>query len=385
MLQVTLKALYSRLLHGFTHLPDLGPTRCSQTTLKALLAVLMALLLASCDANVNVEVDTGDEPRPVKVVVVAMFEIGEDTGDRAGEFQLWKERREYSEILPFQGYKDLHYNEDDDFLVMVTGIGTARAAAATMALGMDPRFDLSKAYWLIVGIAGIDPEDATVGSAAWAEYLVDGDLGHHIDAREIPEDWPFGYFPRYTTRPFDPDRPPPTGEMYRLNPELTEWAYQLTKDIELPDDPSVQKERDLYTEHPNAQGKPIVMKGDHIAALTFWHGKLLNDWANQLVSYWTDGKGNMVTSAMEDTGSYLSISWLDKIDRADKDRVMVLRMGSNFTMQPPSRTAAENLLKETKGYKYAGLEIAVESGYIVGSRVVDEIINNWDKYESKTP
>ena len=103
------------------------------------------------------------------------------------------------------------------------------------------------------------------------------------------------------------------------------------------------------------------------------------------MSYWTDGKGNMVTSAMEDTGSYLSISWLDKIDRADKDRVMVLRMGSNFTMQPPSRTAAENLLKETKGYKYAGLEIAVESGYIVGSRVVDEIINNWDKYESKTP
>ena len=192
-------------------------------------------------------------------------------------------------------------------------------------------------------------------------------------------------FARYTTRPFDPDRPPPTGEMYRLNPELTEWAYQLTKDIELPDDPSVREERELYTEHPNAQGKPVVMKGDHIAALTFWHGRLLNDWANQLVSYWTDGKGNMVTSAMEDTGSYLSLSWLDRIGRVDKDRVMVLRMGSNFTMQPPGRTAAENLLKETKGYRYAGLEIAVESGYIVGSRVVDEILANWEQYEHETP
>ena len=352
------------------------------------ISLTIVFMLSACgapDGDVAVEETEKEKPRPVKVVVVTLFEIGDDTGDRAGEFQLWKERRQFDEILPFHGYKNLHYNSEDGLLVMVTGIGTARAAAATMAVGMDPRFDLSKAYWLTVGIAGIDPEDATVGSAAWAEYLVDGDLGHHIDAREIPEDWPFGYFPRYTTRPFDPEKPEPSGEMYRLNPGLTEWAYQLTKDIALPDDPSVQLERDLYTEHPNARGKPKVIKGDHIAALTFWHGALLNDWANQLVEYWSEGKGNMVTSAMEDTGSYLSISWLDKIGRADKDRFMVLRMGSNFTMQPPTRTAAENLLKETQGYKYAGLEIAVESGYIVASRVVDELLKNWAQYEDTIP
>ena len=340
---------------------------------------LVALFLTSC---VSVEVA---EKRPVKVVVVTMFEIGEDTGDRAGEFQLWKERRNLTEVLPFHGWRDLHYDPEDDLLVMVTGIGTARSASAVMALGMDDRFDLTDAYWLVVGIAGIDPEDAPVGSAAWAEYLVDGDLGHHIDSREIPDDWPFGYFPRYTMGPFDPDRPDPTGELYRLNPGLTEWAFQLTKDVEIPDDASVARERALYTEHPKAQGKPIVLKGDHIAALTFWHGAILNDWANQLVSYWTDGKANMVTSAMEDTGSYLSLSWLDKIGKVDKDRVMVLRTGSNYTMQPPTRTAAENLLKETKGYKYAGLEVAIEAGYRVGSVVIDEIIGNWDRYRDTVP
>ena len=348
--------------------------------MKMLLSCLVALL-----AVLPAAAFTQDAPRQVKVVVVTMFEIGKDTGDRPGEFQLWKERRSLSEVLPFQGWRDLHYDPESQLLVMVTGIGTARAAAATMALGMDERFDLSRAYWVVVGIAGIDPEDATVGSGAWAEYLVDGDLAHEIDAREIPDDWPFGYFPRYTSRPFDPDRPPPTGEMYRLNPDLAEWAYQLTRDLALPDDKTVQKERALYTEHPNAQGKPKVIKGDHIAALTFWHGALLNDWANQLVDYWTDGKGNMVTSAMEDTGTYLSLSWLDKIGRADKDRMMVLRMGSNFTMQPPSRSAAENLLKETKGYKYAGLEIAVEGGYLIASRVVDELLNNWEKYRDQPP
>jgi purine nucleoside permease len=136
------------------------------------------------------------EGLPVKVVVVTLFEVGEDQGDRAGEFQLWKERRNLTEIYPFLGYRDLHYDPETELLVLVTGVGTARSSAAVMALGMDPRFDLTKSYWVVAGIAGFDPEDASIGSAAWAEYLVDGDLSHEIDAREIPEDWPFGYFAR---------------------------------------------------------------------------------------------------------------------------------------------------------------------------------------------
>ena len=33
----------------------------------------------------------GDPVLPVKVVIVTMFEIGEDEGDAAGEFQLWQD------------------------------------------------------------------------------------------------------------------------------------------------------------------------------------------------------------------------------------------------------------------------------------------------------
>ena len=114
------------------------------------------------------------EPIPVKVVVVTMFEVGADEGDRAGEFQLWKERRNLTKTFPFMGYRDLYLDPEKGLLVLVTGIGTARSAAAIMALGMDPRFDLTKSYWVVAGIAGFDPEDASIGSAAWAEYLVDG-------------------------------------------------------------------------------------------------------------------------------------------------------------------------------------------------------------------
>ena len=321
---------------------------------------------------------------PVRVVLVTMFEIGEDEGDKPAEFQLWKERRPFDMQIPFpHSYHDLFYDEENQVLAMVTGIGTARSAAATMALGLDPRFDLSEAYWLVAGIAGIDPEDASIGSAVWSAYLVDGDLSHEIDAREKPEDWPTGYFPRYTNGPYDPERPEPTGEMFHINEGLRDWAYELTKDLELPDLEGLAEERSLYTDYEMAQKPPFVLKGGHLAAMTFWHGELMNEWANDWVDYWTDGNSEFVTSAMEETGTYTSIEYLDRIGKVDKDRFMVLRAGSNYTMQPPGKTAAENLLGENEGY--AGMLGSLESLYLVGGTVIDEITGNWETYKDNVP
>jgi purine nucleoside permease len=73
----------------------------------------------------------------------------------------------------------------DGVLAVLTGVGTAKSAATSMPVGMDPRFDLTKAYWLVAGIAGINPTRGSLGSAAWAEWVVDGDLAREIDARGI--------------------------------------------------------------------------------------------------------------------------------------------------------------------------------------------------------
>jgi purine nucleoside permease len=322
-------------------------------------------------------------PIEVKVVVVTMFEIGADTGDTAGEFQLWHDRQKLSQRIPFAHHHDLYFNPDTGVLGLVTGMGTANSATATMELGMDPRFDLSHAYWLVAGIAGVDPSDASIGSAAWAEYLVDGDLAHEIDAREIPADWPTGYFARGTRKPYDPKKPPNDGEFFQLNPALTEWAYQLTRNTKLTDSASLAETRSKFVGYPNAQKPPFVLKGDNLAAMTFWHGKILNEWADKWVNYWTDGKGNFVTSAMEDTGTYQALTYLHPTGKVNKNRVMVLRTASNYTMPPPGMTAAEHLLKENDGY--AGLEASVEAAYRVGSVVVDEIAGKWTTYKDHTP
>ncbi len=91
---------------------------------------------------------------PVRVVVVTTFELGNDTGDTPGEFQAWVERVPLPQTLPFAlGNHALRYNPQQQVLGIVTGEGSLRAAASIMALGLDQRFELSKAYWLVPAIA----------------------------------------------------------------------------------------------------------------------------------------------------------------------------------------------------------------------------------------
>jgi purine nucleoside permease len=323
-------------------------------------------------------------PIPVKVVVVAMFEIGDDTKDRPGEFQLWVERRKLDQVIPFpQGYRDLRMDKEG-VLGVVTGVGTARAAATIMALGMDPRFDLRKAYWVVAGIAGIDPADASLGSAAWAEWIVDGDLGHEIDAREIPAGWKTGMVPLRKSVPYEqPREVADTAEVFRLDPGLVEWAYQLTKDVPLVESDRMKEERARYPDEVTRR-TPFVLKGDSLSAGTFWLGARLTEWANDWVAYHTGGRGRYVTSAMEDTGTLQSLTWLSRAGRVDVRRVLVLRAGSDHDIPPPGRTAAEALARTKIGQYPAYLE-ALESAYRVGNVVVDRLIANWPTYRDTPP
>ena len=335
--------------------------------------VLIAVLLTAKDRRI-----------PIKVVVVSMFERGADTGDQPGELQYWVEREHLDRILPFpQGYHDLRMNRDG-VLSVLTGVGTAKAAAAIMALGLDPRFDLSKAYWLVAGIAGIDPADGSLGSAAWAEWVVDGDIGYEIDAREIPKDWTTGFVPLRKSVPYEqPRQVPDNGEAYHLNPALVEWAYQLTKNVPLMDTDAMKTERALYPQ-PNAQRPPFVLKGDTLSSSTFWHGKLMDQWANDWVKYHTGGQGNYVTTGMEDTGTLQSLTLLAKAGRADLNRVLVLRTASDFDYPEGGMSAAESLARNKIG-QYTGYLPALDAAWRVGHTVVADILKNWPRYRDSIP
>ena len=91
---------------------------------------------------------TAAQPRPipVKVVVVAMFEQGADTGDAPGELQYWVERDHLDKIYPLPaGYHAVRMNDQGEMAVL-TGQGTAHAASTIMAV---PRQSLRLQSYLL--------------------------------------------------------------------------------------------------------------------------------------------------------------------------------------------------------------------------------------------
>jgi len=342
----------------------------------------ITLLILACAGNAP---RAAAEPVKVKVVVVAMFEAGEDTGDVPGEFQFWVEREKLARKWDFpQGERTLRSTEDGSVLGVVTGVGTIHSAATIMALGLDPRFDLTRAYWLVAGIAGANPDVMALGSAAWAEWVVDGDLGHEIDPREMPAGWSTGHIPLRMKAPYEQPMAASEGQVFHLDPALVDWAYRLTRDTPLADSEPLRKHRALYAGYPAAQRPPFVLKGDNLASMNYWHGKLMNAWAEEWVRYFTGGKGNFATSAMEDSGTLQALTWLARAGRVDVGRALVLRTSSNFDMQWPGASAAQSLSGESLDRGYSAYVPSLEAAYRVGSRVVHEITGGWAAYE-KTP
>jgi purine nucleoside permease len=342
----------------------------SQNFRHLLVGCVLAAMTAACAAK--------PKPIAVRVVVVAMFEVGNDTGDSPGELQYWVERDHLDRIYPLTaGYHTVRMNGDGEMAVL-TGQGTAHAASTIMALGLDPRFDLSHAYWIVAGIAGGSPERTSLGSAMWARWVVDGDLGYEIDAREMPKDWSTGYVPLRKTRPYEPPAAPLEGQMYALDAGLTNWAYELTRDTKLADSDRLKEVR-RHFDGAAAQKPPFVGLGDEVSGSTYWHGKLSDAWATEWMSYFTNCKGQFATTAMEDTGTLQSLQFLANAGRADWNRILVLRTVSNFDQQPRGVDAADSLARQRIG-AYSAYLPSLESAYSVGHAVVHELLTHWDKY-----
>jgi len=344
------------------------------------LFTLLLLVVAAPSAHAR----QAGSPAPIEIraVVITAFEIGADTGDVAGELQAWATA--IPATLPFPaGERPLRYDAARGVLVVNTGIGTNRAAVAVMALGTDPRFDFSRAYWLVAAIAGVNPNTASVGSAAWIGDIVDTDYGYAIDPREAPADWETGFFPRDRSRPYEGPRGETIYNLFPLNKPLRDWALALTVDTPLPDSPVLGRLRAGYPRYRAAQCPPMVLAGDEATGQTFWHGRMLNAHSEKWVEYWTGRRGSFVMTAMEDSGVAHALDVLGRLGRADPQRLMVLRTGSNYAVQPEGRSAAESLSAEAM--ELSALQPSVDAAYRVGARVVEEIAGHWDRYRTAIP
>lgn len=312
---------------------------------------------------------------PVKVMIVTMF---------GPEAQTWLKHFHGVRKIPVPGlpedYPDVSC-QSDGLCLMTTGMGHANAAASMMAVLFSPRFDLRRTYFLVSGIAGINPEQGTLGTAAWAHYLVDFGLQWEIDAREKPPGWTTGFLGINT---HNPNQFPPLDyrtEVFTLNGKLTEKAYALSKGMTLVDSPEMAAYRAQYGYAP-ANQPPKVAQCDTLAGDTWWSGELIGRRAEQWTKLLTLGKGSYCTTQQEDNATYEALRRATAAGRADMNRVAVLRAGSDFDRPPPGQSAAENLLDYPK---QGGFIPALDNLYLTGSPLVQAILGNWPAWRSGVP
>jgi purine nucleoside permease len=335
---------------------------------------------------------------PIKVIVVAGFEVGADTGDAPGEFQFWAEREGLTKkLIILRRAHALCYNSQGLYGI-VGGNSSDKDLSPNgeieliTALCLDPRFDLRKTYWIIDGIAGIDPMVGPMGSAVWAENVVDGDALREIDDRQLPAGWPYGLFAIGTKGPNQlPTNAPEKGGgwggaalsysmNHLLNGHLARWAYGISRYVQLVDTPEMDAWSKRYVGFPMAQGAPKVMMGDALGSIRYWHGAERTQWARDWVKIWTNNKGTFATTSMEAQTFTGSLMHMADEGYVDFNRVMVLRTASNYCMPPSGDSVISTI-----GDESVGTNAALEASYSVGSAVADEIVGHWSRYENSIP
>jgi purine nucleoside permease len=313
---------------------------------------------------------------PVRVFTIAMFQA---------EAELWIENENLTIEIDVPGSyspvycRPAHSRPVMKHCLVITGMGSANAAATLTAVGTSRHFDLSDTYFLVAGIAGTPPDMGTLGTAAWADWIVDGDLAHEIDAREMPEGWDHPYFRLGCAEPWCDGSIAGT-EVFELNADLAEFAYDLSKDVELADSPAAAAYRAHYQEDTAARGDPFVTRCDSFSSTTYWHGKLLSDWAKWWTEMWTAGVGEYCMTNMEDSATVAVFDRLARSGLMDWDRVMVLRTASNFDQPYPGQTPQESI-----GAESGGFVPAIQNAYRVGVAVTDQILQNWKEWRVGVP
>jgi purine nucleoside permease len=315
-------------------------------------------------------------PLAVKVLIINMFQP---------EAAPWLAALQPSEEIRVPGlaedYPAVRCNADA-VCQMTTGMGHANAAASTMALLYSGQFDLRKTYFLIAGVAGIDPERGTIGSAAWARYVVDSGIAHEIDARELPRGWRDGYFGVLTDSPDTVPKFDYRTEMFRLDEDLLQRALILSHSAALEDSDDVAAYRRHYGAAP-ANQPPAVIQCDTLGADTWWTGKRLGEHARRWTRLLTGGKGVYCTTQQEDNATMVSLTRGAHSGLLDLRRVAILRSGSDFD-RPYLHQGVLEGLRAQLALPGAG-RIAADNLMHAGMPLVEAIVRHWDQWQNGVP
>ncbi|WP_266075753.1 nucleoside phosphorylase-I family protein [Haladaptatus caseinilyticus] len=332
--------------------------------LKATGATLGAGFAGSATGETDTSPEAATDQVDVNVFVIAAFEVAdlkkrEGTTDAPGEFQLWYQNYDLTHTVDVPGAFAPVYHNDDGVAGTVVGIGKTNAASSLTAILRSPEFDFENAYFVTAGIAGSPPDVGTLGSVFVSDGVADWDLVHRWSRSDGEADPHAMMF-----RPHRPDH------AYELNDGLVKTAHRLGKRVSLTDSERAKEYRKLYSQE-TAQSDPFVGVGTTMCGDTYWHGSTFSDQAAHIAEEY--GVSTYATTEMED---FATARVLDRFGHLD--RYVSLRSVSNFDQPHQCQTVQESLAADSGGFRPS-----VTNVYRVGSELVDELVENWNHWETR--
>lgn len=258
------------------------------------------------------------------------------------------------------------------------------AALSVSALTASPLFDLTKTYFILSGIAGVNPKISTIGSVAFAKFAVQVDVQLEFDARETPASWKTGYLPIGASSHSAFPHSFTGSEVFELNDNLRQFALKLARNADLTDSDAALENRNLYSGSADgifdaaATQEPGVFEGDVTASNMFFHGKYLAEGFEDLVKLYTAGQAQYSMTAMEDTAVLAALLRAALQQTVDFSRIILMRAGSNFDRShDPDYVVSLPFVID-----HGGFQPACRNLYLSGTKVVEGILGDWNTFKA---
>ena len=235
---------------------------------------------------------------------------------------------------------------------------------------------------MVAGIAGVNPEVATISSVTFARYTVQVALQYEFSQFDIPTNFTSGYIPLGAHTPQQYPTSIYGTEVFEFNQKLQNWAAKMAKKAKLADSHDARVYRAHYAAskaYALGAAPPAVYECDVACSDVYYSGKILSEAFGNFTTLITNGTGVYCTTAQEDNGTAEALLRAALYKLVDFSRVIVMRTASDFDRPYPGEAATTNLFWAEQG----AFEPAVKNIYKAGIFVVQGILDEWDSMFKK--
>ncbi|KAJ6588885.1 purine nucleoside permease [Mycena capillaripes] len=308
-----------------------------------------------------------------KVLIITMFDFEANVWFGIPEFDLLAQNITVPGFSPL--YPNVHCTANSDVCLLTTGQAEINAASTISSLLFSRSFNLTSTYFLVAGIAGVNPKVATIGAVTFARYAVQVALQYEVDAREMPAGFATGYFPQGSTGPGQLPGWWDGTEVFEVNEDLRQLAFGYATTATLTDTDAAKTARAQYgslTSFAAGAAAPTVVLCDTATSDVFWSGNLLGAAFENTTRVFTNGTGEYCTTQQEDNATLNALMRGALFHLVDFARIIVMRSASDFDRPPPGQDTVANLVGAEPGFNPSLLNL-----HLAGVKVVQGIMNEW--------